>query len=90
MVYGEMGRFPMDIVIKLRMVMFWNSLIDNSGRLSSILYKLMLKIHESSQADFKWIKYIKSIFDEIGLSFIWNDQIHIKKDLLVYCKTNII
>ena len=26
--------------------------------------------------------YIKSIFDEIGLSFIWNDQIHIKKDLL--------
>ena len=30
MVYGEMGRFPMDIVIKLRMVMFWNSLIDNS------------------------------------------------------------
>jgi hypothetical protein len=32
--------------------------------------------------DFKWIKYIKSIFDEIGLSFIWNDQIHIKKDLL--------
>jgi hypothetical protein len=30
----------------------------------------------------KWIKYIKSIFDEIRLSFIWNDQIHIKKDLL--------
>ena len=77
-----MGRFPMDIVIKLRMVMFWNSLIDNSGKLSSILYTLMLKIHESSQADLKWIKYIKSIFDETGLSFIWNDQIHIKKDLL--------
>jgi hypothetical protein len=82
MVYGEMGRFPMDIVIKLRMVMFWNSLIDNSGKLLSILYKLMLKIQESSQADFKWIKYIKSIFDEIGLNFIWSDQIHIKKDLL--------
>ena len=64
------------------MVMFWNSIIDNSGKLSSILYKLMLKIHESSPTDFKWIKYIKSIFDEIELSFIWNDQIHIKKDLL--------
>ena len=68
-----MGRFPMDIVMNLRMVMFWNSLIDNSGKLWSILYKLMLKIHESSQEDFKWIKYIKSIIDEIGLSFIWND-----------------
>jgi hypothetical protein len=40
MVYGEMGRFPMDIVIKLRMVMFWNCLIDNSGKWSSILYNL--------------------------------------------------
>jgi hypothetical protein len=40
MVYGEMGRFPMDIVIKLRMVMFWNGLIDNSGKWSSILYNL--------------------------------------------------
>jgi hypothetical protein len=38
MVYGEMGRFPMDIVIKLRMVMVWNSLIDNSGKLSSIIH----------------------------------------------------
>jgi hypothetical protein len=69
-------------MIKLRMVMFWNSLIDYSGRLSSILYRHMLKIHESSQADFKWIKYIKLFFHEIRLSFIWNDQIHIKKDLL--------
>jgi hypothetical protein len=34
---------------------------------------------------------IKSIFDEIGLSFIWNDQIHIKKRFIkVYCKTKII
>ena len=64
------------------MVMFWNSLIDNSGTLSSILYKHMLKIHESSQTDFKWIKYIKSICDENGLSLIWNDQIPIKNDLL--------
>jgi hypothetical protein len=69
MAYGELARFPIDIVITLRMEMFCNSLIDNSGKLSSILYKLMLKIHESSQADVKWIKYIKSIVDEIGLSY---------------------
>jgi hypothetical protein len=43
MVYGEMGRFPMDIVIKLRLTMFWDSLIDNSGKLSSVLYKLVSK-----------------------------------------------
>jgi hypothetical protein len=33
MVYGEMGRFSMDIVITLRLIMFWNSLIDNSGKI---------------------------------------------------------
>jgi hypothetical protein len=51
MVYGEMGRFPMDIVIKLRMVMFWNSIIDNSGKLSSILYLKENEIHFQYEPD---------------------------------------
>jgi hypothetical protein len=47
------------------------------------LYLLdLLVFFRSTMGNPKWIKYIKSIFDEIGLSFIWNDQIHIKKDLL--------
>ena len=31
---------------------------------------------------FKWISFVKSIFDECGLSFIWEDQIPLNRQLL--------
>jgi hypothetical protein len=34
MTYGELGRTPIDICIKLRIVNFWNRLISNEKKLS--------------------------------------------------------
>lgn len=82
MVYGELGRFPIEIVIKLRMVTFWNNLLLNRSKLGSILYSLMFKIQENNQSNFRWMTYIKSIFDETGLSFVWNDQLPMNKELI--------
>jgi len=39
MVYGELGRFPLSINIKMRMVGFWNRLVSNENKLSSHLYR---------------------------------------------------
>ena len=64
------------------MVTFWNSLLLNKHKLSSTFYSLMLKLYDSNQMNFKWITYIKSILDDIGLSFIWNDQTPIHKDII--------
>ena len=82
MVYGELGRFPIEIIIKLRMATFWNNLLVNSNKISGILYKLVLKLHQGNPTHFKWIAYVKSIFDECGLSFVWNDQIPMDKKIL--------
>ena len=41
MTYGELGRTPIDICIKLRIVNFWNRLISNEKKLGCILYKIM-------------------------------------------------
>jgi hypothetical protein len=65
--YNMLDNFPL-----LSIRLFQNITILNFIRLS-IFSKNLRCI---------FIKYIKSIFDEIGLSFIWNDQIHIKKDLV--------
>ena len=40
--------------------------------------RLMLKLHDI-ELRFKWISFVNSIFDDCGLSFIWNDQIHIDR-----------
>jgi gluconate kinase len=46
------------------------------------MYKLMFKLHQSNSIYFKWITYVNSIFDEWGLSFIWNDQMHMNRNVL--------
>jgi hypothetical protein len=75
MVYGELGRYPMEVMVKRKIVLFWNNLLCESNKLSSILYKLMFKLHDQNASHFKWISYVKSIFDDTGLSFIWNEML---------------
>jgi hypothetical protein len=42
MVYGELGRHPLSLNIKVRMVSFWHKLVsDKSDKFSTTLYKLM-------------------------------------------------
>ena len=82
MVYGELGRFPLEIIIKRKMIMFWNSLQTEKTKLSSIMYQVMLKLHSENPSKFKWVSYVKSVFDDCGLSFIWEDQIPIEKNTL--------
>ena len=64
MVYGELGRYPLEIRVKLRMVSFWTKLVQSENKRSSNLYRLMLQIH-----DFK--SCVMSIFDNTGLSYIF-------------------
>lgn len=74
MVYGELGRYPIEISIKLKMICFWFKLVNNTDKLSGKLYNLMFNMYENGDRSFKWICYIKSIFDDIGCSEIWNIQ----------------
>jgi hypothetical protein len=75
MVLGELGRFPIEVKVKLRMISFWSRLIQSDSKLSSILYKLMLSLYEQNQHTFKWIKCVESIFNEVGLGYIFQNQV---------------
>ena len=82
MIYGELGRIPVDITIKLRMACFWNKLIQNTSKLSGIMYKVMLYLSNTKNFEFTWINYVKSIFDNAGLSYIWLQQMYIEPEYL--------
>ena len=82
MVYGELGRFPIEISIKIRMICFWNKMLMNENKLSSKIYRLLFNLHVNGNRDFKWINYVKSIFDETGFSHLWNDQIPLNTQFL--------
>ena len=69
MLYAELGRLPLDIIIKTRTVGFWNRLIlDKHTKIAYILYQL-LKF--GNNANYKWISNIKKIFTDVGRYDIW-------------------
>ena len=47
MCYGELGRYPLNMKVKLQIVSFWSKLIDGKqSKLLSLIYRLLyLKTH---------------------------------------------
>jgi hypothetical protein len=88
LVYGEFGRFPLIIDIKCRTLTFWNKLIS-SNKLSSKIARLLYIMNINGTQGFKWIKFVKSTFDEIGLSYMYSDLQYVSADWLKnVCQTD--
>ena len=74
MVYGELGRFPLEIRIKSRMLSYWCKLINGGEKLSCSLYNVLFALKNNGMQCSKWLNYIESIFNDIGLSYIFTNQ----------------
>ena len=71
MLYAELGRHPIQIDVKVRMIKYWSSVLNGKqSKLSYQIYKYMYK----SQNNYKWPTYLKSILNDCGLNYIWQEQ----------------
>ena len=72
MLLGELGRYPLEITIKSRMVGFWKRLVQAKElKLSYLLYQSLI---HSSNVKSKWLACIESILNHIGRPDIWFSQ----------------
>ncbi|MES9903304.1 MAG: reverse transcriptase family protein, partial [Sedimenticola sp.] len=61
MLYGELGRYPLEITIKCRMVKYWGKLLHGKpDKISKIFYDNIL----NSNLNNKWLMHIKRILDD--------------------------
>ena len=79
MVYGEFGTPPLIVNIKSRVLLFWSSLnmCDENircNKISSILYRLLLKLHVLDVYTSPWLMFSKGTLNYIGLSGVWDSQ----------------
>ncbi|KAL4233948.1 hypothetical protein ACF0H5_005603 [Mactra antiquata] len=74
MLYGDLGRFPLDITIKKRIIGYWYKLTHNQYLLSSNLYRVVHNDFSVNNKIYPWLSNVKKIFDECGLSYIWQGQ----------------
>ena len=74
-VYGEVGKYPVIHRVYVRMISFWIKISEGkSTKLSSIMYKLIYKLHLDSSYDSPWLISIKNILYNSGNSRYWLDQ----------------
>ena len=65
--YGELGRHPVSIDIKARMIGFWQRLINGKhDTISRKLYSILLSMQTRDLIHSKWLMYIKYILNDSG------------------------
>lgn len=72
MIYAELGRYPIELHVKGRMVNFWKRLI--SGKQTKIAFMLYQKLRNTPDINSKWIRKMQQIFQECGRPDIWQNQ----------------
>jgi hypothetical protein len=67
---GNLERCSLLVTIKVRMISFWAKLhfTPNIEKLSIRIYYLVYK------KDFQWLRFIKTILNECGLSYLWTTE----------------
>ena len=82
-VYGELGRYPLIITIKKRMISYWiRTLVGKETKLSHVMLQKLTMLQNSRSYSSKWTSCIKSILDTCGLSYIWNCETPVSVDWL--------
>ena len=78
MVYGETGFFPINIDIQCRVIAYWDKLISSDVfKLSGLMYKMIYSLNKYSyirNTRFRWIRNVKHILDNCGMSGIGNEK----------------
>ena len=68
MLYAELGRFPLEVKIKMRMINYWISLKNGKEtKLSNIAYLTLLNNCRTN----KWLNKIRSILQDVGRNDLW-------------------
>lgn len=84
-VYGELGRFPLYVYAKTRIVSYWSSIIEGKeSKYAAIIYRL-LYIFSLNGTKTKWINSAESIFNECGMNNIWLYQNFCNRTWLTKC-----
>ena len=68
MAYGELGRYPMQISIKSRMVSFWAKILcGKKDKLAVTLYRIIYQLDYNGEYHSQWLNSIRTTLRKLGL-----------------------
>ena len=81
MVYGELGRHPLQVEITLGILCFWARIVTNEcQKLSVMIYKFLYNLYITGRYKSQWLDFIKTQLDHLGLSYMWCYQMIVDYD----------
>ena len=88
MLYAELGRYPLEHIIKTRTIGFWTRiLLGKQTKLSYLMYRVL---HSDDTARSKWISNVKQILCNAGRNDVWvNQNNYLPNDIKFYVKQNL-
>ena len=76
MIYGELGRMPLQTKIQNRVIGFWARIL--TGKNEKIVFKLyslqLALFNKQNEFQSNWLTDVKHTLDTCGMSNIWNEQ----------------
>ena len=73
MVYGELGRHPLQINCYIRAIKYWFRLLKtNSERLPNQAYRMLMNL--DSNGKYNWASSIRSVLQSLGFGYVWLAQ----------------
>ena len=75
MVYGELGRFPLNITIKQRVVGYWAQILSGKeAKLTRLVYNQVRDMHTQNLFKTDWLEFLIDTLDECGMVNIWDSN----------------
>ena len=77
--YGELGRYTLNICRKFRMLKYWEKILTNRDSLPHKIYlKLLLDCNNNNSLNgMNWAFHVKTELDKLGFSDVWQNQLRI-------------
>lgn len=73
-VYGELGRFPLFVLRKIRILKYWFKVLTSQGSLLHKVYIQQLNELNYGFNENNWAFQVMSLLNQLGFTYIWNSQ----------------
>ena len=71
MLFAKLGRHPIQIDVKIRMMNYWSSILN--GKQTKLAFQTYLYLYKSNH-NYKWLNHIQSILNDCGMNYILLQQ----------------
>ena len=72
-VYGELGRVPLYVLRKIRILKYWFKILNSQDSLLYKVYTQQVNSLMQGSAENNWVFQIKSLLNELGFTYLWDN-----------------